>query len=66
MPDQKEPNASHGVQLASKLTFGSIALKLSEVVERTMRPSSLHDGDARDAVVARPMADWFDPNVDPA
>ena len=44
MPDQNDPKASQGVQLSSKLTFGSIALKSSDVFDATTRPWSVHAG----------------------
>src|SRR5580704_6066587 len=66
IPDQKDPNASHGVQFASKLTLGSIALKSSELVDWTTNPWSVHEWPARSGVVTRPMTEVFDPNVDPA
>ena len=66
MPDQNDPNASQGVQLASKLTLGSMALKSSDFIDWMTRPSSVHFGDASDAEVARPMTDALEPNVEPA
>src|SRR5580692_3877193 len=66
IPDQKDPNASQGVQFSSKLKLGSIALKSSVDFDCTTRPSSVHAGALRDVVVARPMTELFEPKVDPA
>src|SRR5580698_132075 len=66
MPDQNEPNASHGVQFASKLTLGSMALKSSALVDCTTSPWSVHVWLARFGLVTRPMTDVFEPKVDPA
>ena len=65
MPDQNEPNASHGVQFASKLTLGSMALKSSALVDCTTSPWSAHVGPARAALVTRPMTDVVRPERRP-
>src|SRR3954468_7571997 len=64
MPDQNEPKFSHHWPASSTIRFGSIALKLFDVADSTTRPRLVQLPEAPVALVARKIAEWFEPNVE--
>ncbi len=64
IPLQKEPYDNHGFPSLSMTRSPSIALKLSELVERTTKPSSLHWPEVILFVDKSPISDVFDLNVE--
>src|SRR4051812_30429561 len=64
IPDQNEPKFSHQLPASSTIRFGSIALKLLDVADSTTRPLLVQLPEAPVGLVARKIAEWFEPNVE--
>ena len=66
MPDQNEPKLSHQRPDGSTNRFGSMALKLSLVVDSMTRPWLVQLPEAPVVLVARKIAEWLEPKVEAA
>src|SRR5687767_11354927 len=64
IPDQNDPKLSHHRPAGSTTRFGSMALKLSLVRDSMTSPAFVHVPESPEVLVARKIADRFDPNVD--
>lgn len=64
IPDQNDPKDSHQAPDWSMTRLGSIALKSSDVADAMTTPWLVQDPDAPVVLVARKMADLFEPNVE--
>jgi hypothetical protein len=64
MPDQNDPKLSHQVPEASTTRFGSMALKLSDVRDSMTTPWLVQLPEAPVVLVARKIADRFEPKVE--